>query len=180
ADFIAQDQLAVASHDDRHALAVDDDVAVLDRELGVEGCFHARLLSAALHGAADVEGAHGQLRAGFADRLGGDDADGLAHVDGRAAGKIAPIAGRADAVLGLAGQDRADQDLVNAGPVDLLDLHLIDQLGGRNDLAALQRIDDIDRRTPAENALGEGRDHLAALDHRLYLEAAGGAAIELD
>ena len=39
-----------------------------------------RLLGAPARGAADVEGAHGELRAGLADRLGGDDADGLAEV----------------------------------------------------------------------------------------------------
>jgi hypothetical protein len=51
-----------------------------------------------LRRAADVEGAHGQLGARLADRLGGDDADRFADVDRRAAGQIAPVAGAADAV----------------------------------------------------------------------------------
>ena len=45
-----------------------------------------------LRRAADVEGAHGELRARLADRLRRDDADRLAHVDGRAARQIAPVA----------------------------------------------------------------------------------------
>jgi hypothetical protein len=52
-----------------------------------------------LGGAADVEGPHGQLRARLADRLRGDDADGLADIDRRAAGQIAAVAGAADAGL---------------------------------------------------------------------------------
>ena len=37
--------------------------------------------------AADVEGAHGELRARLADRLRRDDADRLTRIDGRAAGR---------------------------------------------------------------------------------------------
>ena len=51
-----------------------------------------------LGSAADVERAHGELGARLADRLRGDDADRLAHVDRRAAGKIAPVAHAAHAV----------------------------------------------------------------------------------
>ena len=180
ARLVAQHHLAIAAHDDGHALAVDDHVAVLDRELGIEGGFHARLLGAALDGAADVEGPHGELGARLADRLGRDDAHRLADVDGGAAGKIAPVAGRADAVLGLAGQHRADHDQIDAGPVDRLDLLLVDQLAGAQDAGPLERLDDVDGRRAAEDALAERGDDLAAFDHRLHLEAAGGAAIELD
>ena len=45
--------------------------------LGLDG----GLLDLAGGRAADVEGAHGQLRAGFADGLSRDDAHGLAHID---------------------------------------------------------------------------------------------------
>ena len=44
-----------------------------------------------------VEGPHGQLRAGLADGLGGDDADGLARLDGLAGGQRHAVAGRRDA-----------------------------------------------------------------------------------
>ena len=39
--------------------------------------------------AADVEGTHGELRAGLADGLGGDDADRLAELDQLAGGQVA-------------------------------------------------------------------------------------------
>ena len=63
---------------------------------------------------ADVERAHGELGARLADRLRGDDTNRLAHVDRRAAGKIAPVAGAAHAVGGLAGQHRTDSQLLHA------------------------------------------------------------------
>ena len=71
-----------------------------------------------LRRAADVEGAHRQLRARLADRLGGDDADRLAHVDRRAARQVAAVAGGADAVRRFAGQHRADLHLLDAGGGD--------------------------------------------------------------
>ena len=73
----------------RHVPELDGSV---DRRLEV------RLL-VELRRAADVEGPHGQLRARLADRLRGDDSDGFADVDRRAARKIAPIAFAAHALL---------------------------------------------------------------------------------
>ena len=75
-------------------------VQVLDLDGRVEGRLDARLLGAALGRAADVEGAHGELGARLADRLGGDDADRLAHVDDGAAREVAAVALDADAVCG--------------------------------------------------------------------------------
>src|SRR5580692_9913100 len=48
---------------------------------------------------AGVEGTHGELRTRLADRLGGDDADGLADVHPLAGGQRAPVALAADADL---------------------------------------------------------------------------------
>ena len=92
ARLVEQHQLAVAAHHDRDARRVDDDVAVLDPHLGVERRLDRGLLGAALHRAADVEGAHGELGARLADRLRGDDADRLADIDHGAAREIAAIA----------------------------------------------------------------------------------------
>ena len=58
--------------------------------------------------AAGVEGTQRELRARFADRLRRDDADRLADVDALAGGEIAAVAHRADAVLRLAREHRAD------------------------------------------------------------------------
>ena len=63
--------------------------------------------------AAGMERPHRQLRAGLADRLGGDDADRLADADHLAGRQVAAVARPADAVAGLAGQRRADEDLVD-------------------------------------------------------------------
>ena len=49
----------------------------------------------------DVEGPHGELGAGFADRLGGDDADGFADFDRQAGGEVEAVAVRAAAALGF-------------------------------------------------------------------------------
>ena len=73
-----------------------------------------------------VEGAHRQLGAGLADRLGGDDADRLADVDELAGGQRAAVAPGAGADLGLAGQDRADLDLLDAGGDQRVDEHVAD------------------------------------------------------
>ena len=64
--------------------------------------------------AAGVERTHGQLRAGLADGLGGDDADGGADVDRTARGKVPTVALLAHAMLGMAGHDRADGDFLDA------------------------------------------------------------------
>ena len=64
--------------------------------------------------AADVEGAHRELRARLADRLRGDHADRLADVDQRAAAEVAAVALGAHALARVAGQRRAHLDLVDA------------------------------------------------------------------
>ena len=61
-----------------------------------------------------VERAHRQLGAGLADRLSGDDADGLTELDRLAGGERTAVAQPADAEIGVAGEHRADAD-----PVDL-------------------------------------------------------------
>ena len=48
--------------------------------------------------AAGVEGTHGELGAGLADRLGGDDADRLAELDELAGRRRLAVAGGADSV----------------------------------------------------------------------------------
>src|SRR5699024_2437582 len=73
---------------------------------------------------AGVEGAHGQLRARLADRLGGDDADGLADVDQLAGGERLAVALGAGAHRRVAGQHGADLRLAHTGLDQLLDEHV--------------------------------------------------------
>ena len=63
---------------------------------------------------AGVERAHGQLRAGLADGLRGDDADGLADVDQLAAGQRTAVAGGAGA--DLASQVRTERTRTSSTP----------------------------------------------------------------
>src|SRR5690606_24421225 len=117
---------------DEQAVAVLDHVPVVDLDLGVVGRLDRGLLGAALGRAADVERAHRELGTRLADRLRGDDADGLADVDARAAREVTAVAGRADAALGRAGQHRADADRLEAGALDRLDAVLVDDLARRD------------------------------------------------
>src|SRR5205085_4072822 len=114
----------VAGHGDQLAIRVAHDVLVLDVDRAFEVRLDERLL-VDLRCAADVERAHGELRARLADRLGRDHADRLAHVDRSAAGKIAPIALTAHAIGRLAGEHRTDAHLLHAGRAADLDLRLL-------------------------------------------------------
>ena len=86
--------------------------------------------------AAGVEGAQRELRARFADRLRGDDADRLADVDLVAGREIAAVAHRADAVLRLAREHRADLHRRDAGGDDRLGLLFVDLFVAHDDLRA--------------------------------------------
>src|SRR6185369_5979047 len=68
--LVLQHDLAVAAHHHGYALAVHDHVAVTHIDDRIDRRFDRALLGAALSGAADVEGTHGELRARLADRLG--------------------------------------------------------------------------------------------------------------
>src|SRR5690606_2047581 len=124
---------------DEPALGVADHAAVLDPDRALEGRLDVALL-VDLRRPADVEGAHGELRTWLADRLRRDDADRLAHIDPGTAGKIAPVAGGADAVLRFAGEHRADLHLLDARRGDRLDMVLHDELAVRHDDLAAGRI----------------------------------------
>ena len=105
--------------------------------------------------AAGVEGAHGQLGAGLADRLGGDDADRVAELDHRAGRERPAVAGLADPGLELALEHRADRDrdlLVAERLGDLLELGQVDLLAALEQLAAaLGR--ELLRRDPPDQVL---------------------------
>ena len=116
---------------------------------------------------------------GLADRLGGDDAHRLADIDDGAARKIAAIALAAEPDLRLAGENRADDDGIDAGALDALDRLLVDKPAALDEDRVVQGIDHIDRGGAAEDAVRQGRDHLAALDDGAHGETVRGAAILL-
>src|SRR6202011_3722962 len=166
----------VATHGDQLAVRVAHDVLVLDADRAVEVRLDQRLLGD-LRRAADVERAHGELRARLADRLGRDHADRLAHVDRGSARKIAPVAFGANAAGHLAGEPRTDAHLLDAGVVDRLALRLLDQRAALDQHGVARRIADVLGGGAAEDAPGERSHHLARVDDRAHLDARLGLAV---
>src|SRR2546430_17579983 len=110
-------------------------MAISDLHNSVEIGFDEGLIGD-LRRAADVEGAHRELRARLADRLRGDDSDGFAHIHRRAASKIAAVALAPNAVLGFAGPDGTDLNLLDPRRVDAVNMPFLNHFaGGDDDLA---------------------------------------------
>ena len=90
-----------------------------------------------------------QLRARLADRLRGQDADCLTHVDQLHGGEVAAVAHAADTAARLAGEHRADVHLLDAGLFDVIGGLFIHQLARGHQqprvavLVELMRIEDI-------------------------------------
>src|SRR6266481_752184 len=166
----------VASH--RHCLPVGilHDVLVLDLDRAVKVRHDHRLLRD-LGSAADVERAHGELRARLADRLRGDDAHRLAHLDRRAAGKIAPVALGADSTGGLAGEHRADAQFLHPGGLDGLDLRLFEQRALLDDDLVRGGIAHVLGGGAPEDAALKRSHHGAGVDDGADLDPRRGAAV---
>ena len=109
---------AVAVHGDQLALGVLDRLNGHEFDEAVGFRVLLGLLRRTGGGAADVEGAHGELGARLPDGLRGDDAHGFAAFDHAAGGEIASVAKLANAAPGFAGQHGADFDALNAGGLD--------------------------------------------------------------
>src|SRR5262249_54059798 len=129
--------------------------------------------------ATDVEGAHGELRTRFADRLRGDDTHGLADRNRPAACQIAPVAMRAHTVARLAGYRRAYLDLVDALGLEQPHQLLIEQRTGRDEHLLAARLDDVLREHASEHALTERLHHITALDQRRHGKPVRSAAVDL-
>ena len=85
------------------------------RSQSLSASVEPRLFADARRGAADVEGTHRELSAGFADGLRRDDAGGFTEFDQTARSEVTPVARDADAALGFAGQHGADLNPLDAG-----------------------------------------------------------------
>ena len=95
--FIDDSDQSGAVHGDGSAPTAFDELHVYKLDDAVVARFERGAFGDARSGSADVEGAHGQLRAGFADGLRGDDANRFAQFDHAAGGEVAPVAQRANA-----------------------------------------------------------------------------------
>ena len=109
AALVVQDQLGGPPERHQAPLAVGHQVGIEQLHRAVDRGLDVRALGLRLRGAADVEGAHGQLGARLADALRRDHADRLADVDRRAARQIAAVAQAAHPAQAVAGQHRADR-----------------------------------------------------------------------
>ena len=103
---------------------------LIEADRAVMRRFHHRLLGH-LRRAADVERAHGELRARLADGLRRDDADRFADIHLRAAREVAAVAGAANAGAGFARQHRAHLHRLHARLLDRDDDVLVEEGAAR-------------------------------------------------
>ena len=125
----------------------------------------------------DVEGTHGQLRAGLTDGLRGNHAHGLAHIDQTAAAQIAAIALGTQAVAGFAGQRRAHFHFVHTGRFKQVDHVFGEHFARLGHHFAGFGVQHIFGRAAAQNPLAQAFQHLAALHNGAHVLAVVGAAI---
>ena len=124
-----------------------------------------------------MEGAHGQLRARLADRLGGDNTNRFADINQHTTTQIATITLRAKTEARVACQRRTDFDFVNTGRINCVNHVFVEQRARLDDHRPAIRLHGISDRDTAENALAQCFDNFAAFDQRFYSQAVGGAAI---
>ena len=156
----------------RDHLQVDEvDEAVVARfDLGLFGDARRR--------SADVERAHGELRAGLADGLRGDDADGFAQLDHAAGGQVAAVAAGADAAPGFAGEHGANLDALDARGLNGVGQLFGDFLVDLDDDVAFVVLD-LFERNAAHDAVAQRLDFDARFEDRLDVNAVRRAAIDL-
>src|SRR3990172_1692596 len=176
--LIHNHQRTVAVHHHQIALLVaDGDQAQELHESVVFGLLRG-LLRDAGGCAADVEGAHGQLRAGFSDGLGGNHTHGLAQLHQVTRREVAPVAHDADAPARLAGQHGANLDALDAGQLNRVGQLLGDLLVDvHNDVAFI--VPDLFERHAAHDAVAERLNDFAALDDGADVNAVPSAAVQL-
>ena len=177
--LVGQHDLAIAARRHDRPVGRGHRAVVLDPRRPVDLALDAGLPGALRDRAADVEGPHGELGAGLADRLGGDDADRLAHVHHRPARQVAAVAAGAHAALGLASERRTHPDALDPRLLQRGDGLLVDQAAGGNQDAAAAGIFHVDRGAAAEDAVGQRLDDVAAVHHVGDLQPLLGSAVLL-
>ena len=134
--------------------------------------------------ASGVEGTHGQLGAGLADRLCGDDADGLTDLDVLAGGQRHAVAGRRHARGRVVGQGGQDADPVHLRIVPhQLHLDLADDRAGRQDPSTALGLgvdDALTLRIGDHDLVGQGTAEEACLKVEALVLQVGADAIDPD
>src|SRR5438034_670925 len=163
-------------HGDERAATTLDVFKVDEFDHPVVAGFERGALGDARGGSADVERAHGELRAGFADGLCGDDADGFAELDHAAGGQVAAIAQRAHAAPRFASEHGTDAHAVDTGALDGVGELFVDFLVHVDDDVALEVFDFV-QGNAAHDAVTERLDFHAPFDNGLDVNAVRGAAV---
>src|SRR5882757_1207161 len=129
--------------------------------------------------ATDVERTHRELRSRLTDRLRRDNTNRLTDADRTAAGEIAPVAGRADAIACLTADGRTHHHLVHAISFELAHHLLIEQraLGDQHFFGAW--LQNVFRDNAAEHSLAQLLHDVTTLDERSHGQAARRTAIDL-
>ena len=159
-----------AVHGDGSAAATLDELEVHELHDAVVARFERGTLGNAGGGSADVERTHGQLRAGFADGLRGDDADGFAKLNHAPGGEVAAVAESANSAAGFAGEHGTD-----AHALDTRGLHLVGEVFGDflvdvDDDDALEVLDLVEG-DAADDAVAQRLDFDAGFDDRFDEDA---------
>ena len=126
--------------------------------------------------AADVEGTHGELRAGFADGLSGDDADRFAAFHQTAGCEVASVTKDANAALRFAGEHGTDLHALDTGGLNAVGELFGDFFVNANDHVAFE-IALIFLRHTANDTVAQRFDDLARFDDWLNVDAFRSAAI---
>src|SRR5581483_3581298 len=142
------------------ALGTDGDEVLEPNDAGVLG-IDTRLLADSRRRTTDVKGTHGELRAGLADGLRGDDAGGFAEFDQAAGSEVASVAQGADTALGFAGEHRANLDALHAGGLNLNGQLFRDFLVEIDDDVAFVVLDLL-QRNAADDAIAHVLDDVAS------------------
>src|SRR5579859_4829749 len=175
--FIKDGDKTRAVHGDGSAAASLDMLQVYKFDDAVVAGFERGALGDARGRSADVERAHGELCAGLADGLRGDDADGFAELDHAAGGQVAAVAQRAHTATRLAREHGADADAVNTRALDGVGQLFVDFLVHVNDNVALEILDLVEGNA-AHDAVAERFNFDARFDDRLHVNAVVGPAVD--
>src|SRR5262249_19894440 len=153
-------------HSDGSSAAPLNEFEVHEFDDSVVARFDGGTFGDARCGTTDVECAHGELRAGFADGLRGNDADGFAEFDHAARSEVAAVAEGANTAAGFASEHGA-----NANALDTCGLHGVRELFGDflvhfdNDVAF--EVLDLVERNAADDAVAERFDFDTGFDDGL-------------
>ena len=140
--------------------------------LGVE----TRLLGNSRCRTTDVEGTHGELRSGLADRLRGDDASSFAEFDQASRGQVTAVAHHADSALRFASEHRTNLHPLDSGSLNRSGKFFGDLVVDVDDYVAVVVFDLLERYA-AHNAVTQRLDNFAGFDDTLNVDAVHGAAI---